>query len=172
MKTPTRWILDAADWLLVLAVAGALMLFAGCAHTPQLEDAMQTLAIESEGWAGVTACGTKPRSWIADDMLDGDAVRLLGLRAHEAAHRKTASEFPTCDEYIVWLRDPINRLRAEAFAYCVQAHVEYEAGGHASIGDAFVSAARLLRSPAYPSWPLTTETAAELIALSCTKAAP
>lgn len=163
------------DWLLVLAVLAFFALTA-CASVPvrpQLDEPMRLLAMHAEGWAGFTMCGTVPKSYIADDRLDPvtrqDSAGLAGLRAHEAAHRTTASEFRSCTEYLVWLKHPVNQLRAEAFAYCVQAHVEFERGRWPSLGAAFVNGAKLLTSPTYPRWPMDLETAAELIALSCTK---
>jgi hypothetical protein len=145
----------------------ALCALTACASFHTLPDLEQALAIQSEAYAGYTTCGTKPRSWIADDLLDADSASLAGLRAHEAAHREIAAEFPSCQEYAAWLANPLNRLRTEAYAYCVQAHVETAHGKYHDVAAAFVDAGRHLLSPVYPPWPLTRETAAELVSISC-----
>lgn len=158
------------DWVLVVVLL-CFFALSGCAHRPpQLESAMRIIATQSETWAGVTVCGTRARSWIADDQLDGDPGDLAGLRAHEAAHRQTAGQFSSCEAYVRWLRSSVNWLQAEAFAFCVQAHVLFAHEKYATLDAAFRDAGLLLRSPAYPRWPLTDASAAELIAISCTKA--
>jgi hypothetical protein len=163
------------------ALLFTLLLFAlpACAHLPEQPQALmqQLLATDSEAYSGYTTCGTRPRSWIADDQLDPqtreDSISLAGLRAHEAAHREIAARFPTCQDYMAWLAVPLNRLQTEAFAFCAQAHVEFELGNFATLDGAFAAAGRALRSPVYPAWPITDETAADLVRISCQrKAAP
>lgn len=145
--------------LAVLSCAKAVI------RAPTVPDMAQTFATESEAWAAYTVCGTRPRSWYAEEQLDSPG--LDGIRAHEAGHRDIASEHATCSEYIAWLNMPVNRLRAEATAFCFQSFMEYDRQRYPSLGSAFIAFGKQLASPPYGFKGLDAETAAELISISC-----